>query len=82
MYYTLIILAMLNFLSSTSSKELPTAEIVDIHRYAGHWYEIARLPNSFQKGLDCVTATYRTTICSGWNPFPEISLDTVKKQSN
>jgi len=31
---------------------------VDISRYAGTWYEIARYPNSFQKGCICTTATY------------------------
>ena len=31
---------------------------VDLNRYAGTWYEIARLPNSFERGLKCTTATY------------------------
>jgi apolipoprotein D and lipocalin family protein len=32
---------------------------VDLERYAGRWYEIARLPNWFQKKCACcVTATY------------------------
>jgi apolipoprotein D and lipocalin family protein len=31
---------------------------VDLNRYTGIWYEIARLPNSFEKGLVCTTATY------------------------
>jgi apolipoprotein D and lipocalin family protein len=31
---------------------------VDLDRYIGRWYEIARLPNSFEKGLICTTATY------------------------
>lgn len=31
---------------------------VDLARYAGTWYEIARFPHSFEKGLVCVTATY------------------------
>ena len=31
---------------------------VDLDRYTGVWYEIARLPNSFEKGLVCTTATY------------------------
>ena len=26
--------------------------------YLGRWYEIARLDHSFERGLDCVTATY------------------------
>jgi lipocalin len=35
-----------------------TIKNVDLSRYAGHWYEIARLPNSFEKGLIGVTAKY------------------------
>jgi apolipoprotein D and lipocalin family protein len=39
--------------------DLPVVREVDIEKYSGTWYEIARLPNSFEKGLKCVTATYR-----------------------
>ena len=49
---------MISFLSSKPTQNLPTVEKVDINKYAGQWYEIARLPNSFEKGLQCVTATY------------------------
>jgi apolipoprotein D and lipocalin family protein len=36
-----------------------TVPSVDLHRYAGKWYEIARFPNWFQRGCDSgVTATY------------------------
>lgn len=42
-----------------STKDLPTVKELDINQYAGTWYEISRLPNSFEKNLDCVTATYR-----------------------
>lgn len=31
---------------------------VDINRYQGKWYEIARLPNPFERKLKCITATY------------------------
>jgi len=37
---------------------LAVVDMVDLNRYAGTWFEIARLPNSFEKGLKCVTATY------------------------
>jgi lipocalin len=33
-------------------------EKVDLERYAGTWYEIARFPHSFEKNLVGVTATY------------------------
>src|SRR5687768_8361336 len=39
-----------------------TVASVDLSRYAGTWYEIARFPNSFEdgRGIECieVTATY------------------------
>jgi lipocalin len=54
----LIILFMANLFSCKTAKELPTVEEVDISKYAGVWYEIAKLPNRFEKGLDCITATY------------------------
>ncbi len=55
-----IILATLSFFAQ-SSKEAPvlTVPSVDLNKYAGVWYEIAKYPNKFQK--DCVgntTATY------------------------
>jgi apolipoprotein D and lipocalin family protein len=37
---------------------LQTVPSVDLARYAGLWYEIARYPNSFQKGCLGTTATY------------------------
>jgi apolipoprotein D and lipocalin family protein len=39
-------------------KPLLTVPGVDLEKYSGKWYEIARLPNSFEKGLFCVTAEY------------------------
>lgn len=33
-------------------------EKIDFSLYQGTWYEIARLPNSFEEGLKCITATY------------------------
>jgi apolipoprotein D and lipocalin family protein len=40
-------------------KPLTTLPNVDIMKYSGKWYEIARLPNSFEKGLVCCIAEYR-----------------------
>ncbi|KAA3630391.1 MAG: hypothetical protein DWQ02_18055 [Bacteroidetes bacterium] len=54
----MIFLAMLGLFSCKTAKELPTVDVVDLDKYSGLWYEIAKLPNSFEKGLDCVTATY------------------------
>jgi len=43
---------------SKNPEKLATVEQVDIDKYSGTWYEIARLPNSFEKDMKCVTATY------------------------
>ena len=37
---------------------LPTAASVDLERYLGSWYEVARLPARFEKDCAGVTATY------------------------
>jgi apolipoprotein D and lipocalin family protein len=39
-------------------RTLKTVPEIDLNRYTGKWYEIARLPNSFEKGLVCCTAEY------------------------
>ena len=41
-----------------SAVPLETEAYVDIDAYLGTWYEIARLPNPFEKGCDGVTADY------------------------
>jgi apolipoprotein D and lipocalin family protein len=41
-----------------SSRPLATASSVDIARYTGRWYEIARFPNEFETDCVAVTATY------------------------
>jgi len=48
----------MNLLSCKTNRDLSTVEEVNLAKYAGQWYEIARLPNKFEKGLKCVTATY------------------------
>ena len=50
---------MFNFMSSNPKKELLTVKKVNLQRYTGRWYEIARFPNRFEKGLICVTANYK-----------------------
>lgn len=43
---------------SCQSQDLVTVKSLDVSKYAGTWYEIARLPNKFEKDLEFVTATY------------------------
>ncbi len=54
----LLSLLIAGFLSGNPSDDLPTVDELNLKRYAGSWYEIARLPNSFEKGLECITANY------------------------
>jgi apolipoprotein D and lipocalin family protein len=41
-----------------STESIPAVRNFNLNRYLGRWYEIARLPHSFENGLDSVTATY------------------------
>ena len=38
--------------------DMSTIEKLDLNRYMGKWYEIARFDHSFERGLEAVTATY------------------------
>jgi len=53
---------------------LKAVEDFNINRYTGTWYEIARLDNRFEKGLEKIAATYQLredggvdVINKGWN---------------
>ena len=57
----LIFIVFLGFCtSSTLGKPIDktTVKELDLERYMGKWYEIARFPHSFEKNLVGVTATY------------------------
>jgi apolipoprotein D and lipocalin family protein len=41
-----------------NTESIPAVRSFDLQRYLGTWYEVARLPHSFENGLDKVTATY------------------------
>ena len=59
---TLIVSAQLLMLSAmnTSFADLEVVDRVDLERYEGRWYEIARLPNRFQRQcVSDVSAEYR-----------------------
>ena len=61
-FRVLLILSFLFSLScnKTNSQMLDktTVKELDLNRYLGKWYEIARFPHSFEKNLVGVTATY------------------------
>ena len=52
------LIAMMLFSSVNAQKNLSVVPSVDLNKYAGIWYEIARLPFYFESKLKCITATY------------------------
>lgn len=58
----LLVLSCLFCLSCSNSNsqmlDKTTVKSLDLNRYLGTWYEIARFPHSFEKDLVGVTATY------------------------
>lgn len=57
-YLLILSLSLLFIGCSTKYPPLPTVEKVDIEKYKGSWYEIARFEHFFEKGCKNVTATY------------------------
>lgn len=65
------------------SLPLQTVDYVDIDRYLGKWYEIARFPNRFEENCEAVTAEYArrddglisvTNICRKGAPDGEVEV--------
>ncbi len=55
----MLLLVLFELLVLDVAAPLPTARAVDLPRYMGTWYEIARYPNRFQRGcVSDVTAAY------------------------
>jgi apolipoprotein D and lipocalin family protein len=56
---SILFLISLTIFNSAFSQKVPSVvPTVDLNRYTGHWYEIARLPNFFERKLKCTSATY------------------------
>jgi len=55
------VVALLLWSCSSVYLALDTLEEFDIDRYMGKWYEIYRLPNKFEDGLEDITANYERT---------------------
>ncbi|MEN8839433.1 MAG: lipocalin family protein [Flavobacteriales bacterium] len=53
-----LVLMSFSLFGCSPKKELSTVKDVELTKYSGEWYEIARLPNTFEKNLKCVTANY------------------------
>lgn len=46
------------FAAGCASPTIPAVEELDLARYMGTWYEVARTPNWFEDGMDRVSADY------------------------
>lgn len=58
--------------TATAAPPVESVRQVDVQRYAGMWYELARAPNSFQAKCEGdVTATYR--------PLPDGSIKVINR---
>ena len=58
----LLIIGSSFLVASCSHEPTPVAPVVkdfEVSRYLGTWYEVLRMPHSFEEGLDGVTAEYR-----------------------
>ena len=62
-FHSILIIFVLIFGYNTKTEgqglDLTTVKELDLNRFMGKWYEIARFPHFFEKGLVGVTATYR-----------------------
>ncbi|MFA6815092.1 MAG: lipocalin family protein [Lentisphaeria bacterium] len=63
MIFNTLLFASLLFLftscqSGKPTKDIPAVTNFKLENYLGQWYEIARLPHSFERNIDYVTATY------------------------
>lgn len=52
LFLSIVLLSVLNF-SAAHADELKTVDYVDLSRYAGTWYQIARKPVFFETGCVC-----------------------------
>jgi apolipoprotein D and lipocalin family protein len=53
-----LLFLLLGFAAPLAAAPPATVASVDLARYVGTWYEVARLPNPFQKHCACTSATY------------------------
>lgn len=58
----LSLLGLLGLGSHGEARPLPTVRGVDLKRYSGKWFEIARLPNAFQKQNERAIAEYLPSV--------------------
>lgn len=68
---SLTLAALLGACSTAPPPGITAVAPFDAQRYAGRWFEIARLDNRFERGLTDINATYR--------PLPDGSLQVINR---
>ncbi len=58
MYVAVIVMLLLSGLPLSAGGEVTVVDTVDLERYVGRWFEIARYPNRFQKKCTASEARY------------------------
>ena len=66
--------------TNSTTEGIPAVENFQVERYAGKWYEIARMPNWFEKGMSNITAVY-TVNPDGTLNSPELGKGVVSYKS-
>jgi len=81
----LILFTIMIFNLANSQKTLSVVSSVDLNRYKGKWFEIARLPNFFERKLKCTSAEYslrddgKITVINAGNYITDLQKSTSAK---
>ena len=59
-----------------STQDIPAVSNFELNKYLGDWYEIARLPHSFEKDMEYVKANYSL------NPDGSVGVLILNNQSS
>lgn len=75
--------------SPTPPKGVQPISGFDASRYLGKWYEVARLENRFERGLEQVTATYGarsdggiSVVNRGYDPVKNAGMRAMEKPTS
>lgn len=81
--FILSIILMVSLLACSQNLLAPEpVKRVDLVKYSGVWYEIARFPNNFQKNCDCTTAEYIIVPGKSYIQVVNRCFDFKKNESN
>jgi apolipoprotein D and lipocalin family protein len=59
LFFAITAILLMSGCATVPLQQLPTVSDVDLNRYSGKWFEIARYENRFEKGCESATADYK-----------------------